>query len=72
MTVLKEVVAELIGMFVAERRLTIAVLTVVAMAGCLVDFTDLDPLVGGSVLLFGCLILLVESVCRAAFKPTPQ
>jgi hypothetical protein len=66
MTVLKEVVAELIGMFIVERRLTIAVLTVVTMAGCLVDFTDLDPLVGGTVVLFGCLILLVESVCRSA------
>ena len=66
MTVLKEVVAELIGMFIVERRLTIAVLIVVTMAGCLVDFTDLDPLVGGTVVLFGCLILLVESVCRSA------
>jgi hypothetical protein len=66
MTVLKEVVAELIGMFVAERRLTIAVLTVATIAGCLVDFTDLDPLVGGSVVLVGCLILLIESVCRSA------
>jgi hypothetical protein len=66
MTILKEVVAELIGMFVAERWLTIAVLMVVTMAGCLVDFTDLDPLVGGSVVLFGCLILLIESVCRSA------
>ena len=27
---------------------------------------DLDPLVGGTVVLFGCLILLIESVCRAA------
>jgi hypothetical protein len=66
MTVLKEVVAELIGMFVAEKRLTIAVLTVVIMAGCLVDLTDLDPLVAGSMVLFGCLTLLIESVCRSA------
>ena len=66
MTVLKDVVAELIGMFVAEKRLTIAVLTVVTMAGCLVDFTELDPLVGGIVVLFGCLTLLIESVCRSA------
>jgi hypothetical protein len=70
MTVLKEVVAELIGMFVAEKRLTIAVLTIVAMAGCLIDFTDLDPLVGGSVVLFGCLILLIESVYRCARAST--
>ena len=66
MTVLKEVVAELIGMFAGEKRLTIAALTVVTISGCLVDFTDLDPLVGGTVVLFGCLILLVESVCRSA------
>ena len=66
MTVVKEVLAELIGMFVGEKRLTIAVLMVVAMAGCLVDFTGLDPLVGGAVMLFGCLILLIESVCRSA------
>jgi hypothetical protein len=66
MTVLKEVAAELIGMFVAEKRLTIAVLGVVAAAGCLVNFTDLDPLVGGSVVLLGCLILLIESVWRSA------
>jgi hypothetical protein len=71
MTVLKEVVAELIGMFVAERRLTIAVLTIVTMAGFLIDFTDLDPLVGGSVVLFGCLILLIESVCRSARAGAP-
>jgi hypothetical protein len=66
MTVLKEIAAELTGMFVAEKRLTIAVLTVVTMAGCLVDFTELDPLVGGTVVVFGCLILLIESVCRSA------
>ena len=66
MTVLKEVLAELIGMFIAEKRLTIAVLTIVIIAGCLVNFTDLDPLVGGTLVLFGCLTLLIESVCRSA------
>ena len=66
MTVLKEVVAELIGMFVGERRLTIAVLGIVTVAGCLANFTDLDPLVGGTTMLLGCLILLIESVWRAA------
>ena len=66
MTVLKEVVAELIGMFVAEKRLTIAVLVVVTMAGWLVDVVGLDSPFGGAALLFGCLILLIESVCRSA------
>ena len=66
MTVLKEVVAELIGMFIAEKRLTTAVLAVVTVAGGLANFTDLDPLVGGSVMLIGCLVLLIESVWRSA------
>jgi hypothetical protein len=65
-TMLKELTVELIGMFVAEKRLAIAVLAVVAVAGSLVDFAGFNPLVGGAVLLFGCLILLIESVCRAA------
>ena len=66
MAMVKELAAELIGMFVAESRLTIAVLVIVAAAGSLVDFAGLNPLAGGAVLLFGCLILLIESVCRAA------
>jgi hypothetical protein len=66
MTMLKELAGEMIGMFVAEKRLAIAVLSIVAVAGSLVDLAGLNPLVGGAVLLFGCLILLIESVCRAA------
>ena len=66
MTMLKELAAELIGMFVAEKRLTIALLVIVAVAGSLVDFAGLNPLVGGGLLLFGCLSLLIESVFRAA------
>ena len=66
MTILKEIAAELLGMFFAEKRLAIAVLAIVAVAGSLVDFAGLDPLVGGAILLFGCLTLLVDSVCRSA------
>jgi hypothetical protein len=66
MTMLKDLAGELIGMFVAEKRLAIAVLAIVAVTGSLVDFAGLDPLVGGAVLLLGCLTLLIESVCRAA------
>ena len=66
MTILKELAAELLGMFVAEKRLAMAVLAIVAVAGSLVDFAGLNPLVGGAILLFGCLTLLIESVCRSA------
>jgi len=49
MTMLKELAAELIGMFFAEKRLAITVLAIVAAAGSLVDFAGLNPLVGGAV-----------------------
>ena len=66
MTMLKELAGELVGMFFAEKRLAIAVLAIVAIVGSLVDVAGLNPLVGGAVLLFSCLTLLIESVCRAA------
>ena len=66
MMMLKELAAELIGMFVGEKRLTAAVLAIVAVAGSLVDFTDFNSLIGGALLLFGCLFLLIESICRSA------
>ena len=66
MTMLKELAAELVGMFAGEKRLTLAALAVVAAAGSLVDFIGLEPLLGGAALLLGCVIVLVESVLRGA------
>ena len=66
---LKDLAAELIGMFVAERRLTISVLAIVAMVASLVDFIGVAPLLGGAALLLGSLTLLVESVLRGARPP---
>ena len=66
MTMLREVAGELIGMFIGEKPLAIALLMIVATTGLLTNFTGLGRLVGGIFLLLGCLILLVESVCRAA------
>ena len=71
MTMLKELAAELIGMFVAESRLTLLVLAIVAVAGLLVNLGSLNPLLGGAALLLGCLLLLVESVLRAARPRNP-
>ena len=71
MAMLKDLAAELIGMFFAEKRLTLEVLALVAVTGLLVDFGGLDALVGGAILLFGSLSLLVASVCQAA-RPRPS
>ena len=66
MTMLKELAVELVGMFAGEKRLTLAVLALVATAGCLLDFTTLNELIAGAVLPFGCVLLLIENVCRSA------
>jgi hypothetical protein len=62
----KELVGELLGMFAHEKRLRFAVLPVVGAAGCLIDFTSLNELFGGVVFTFGCVLLLIENVSRAA------
>ncbi|MBD3775256.1 MAG: hypothetical protein IE917_15880 [Betaproteobacteria bacterium] len=66
MTILRDVIAELFGMFVGDARLTAAVLIVVVAAAALIDIGDLSPLLGGGVLLVGCLAVLMGAVLRAA------
>jgi len=53
MMMLKELTGELIGMFVAEKWLAVAVLTLIAVTGSLLDFAGLDQLAAGAILLFG-------------------
>lgn len=65
MTLVKEMLAELVGMFVGSARLTTAILALVALAAGVVRLAGIEPLIAGAALLFGCLILLVENVRRA-------
>jgi hypothetical protein len=65
MTMLKDVLAELIGMFLGDARLTLATLSVAAVAASLIKLAKIEPLVGGGVLLVGCLLVLVEAVRRS-------
>src|ERR1700732_35394 len=46
MNLLKEVAAELVGMFFGDTRMTLTVLIVVAASGALVTFIGIVPLVG--------------------------
>lgn len=66
MTMLKDVLAELFGMFVGDAWLSAAILAVVAVAAGLVDFAHVRPLVGGGVLLLGCLAVVIGTVRRAS------
>lgn len=68
MTILKDVFAELCGMFAGDARLSAAVLAIVALAALLIEIARLDALVGGGVLLLGCLAVVVEAVRRASLR----
>lgn len=72
MNILKDVLAELFGMFVADARLTTAILAIVAIAALLIDATRLPHLVGGVVLLVGCIAVLFLSVKREAARRASQ
>ena len=66
MTLISEVLAELLGMFLADIRLTVAILALVAADGTAIGLHAVGPMAGGGILLAGCLVLLVASVAWAA------
>lgn len=68
MIIFKEVITELIGMFISDAWLSVAVLIVVALSAALLDLAGLHELVSGAVLLLGCLAVVFESVRRAASR----
>lgn len=58
MNLLKDVCSELVGMFLADLRLSLAVLALVGAVALLVDAFAVEPLIGGGALLVGCLSIL--------------
>ena len=66
MSIIGDVFKELFAMFLADVRLTFATLVLVAIVGALVDGLEVAPLLAGSVLLLGCLGILVGTVSREA------
>lgn len=66
MSILRDVLAELFSMFVADARLTAAILAVVAGAAVMIDIASLPALAAGAALLIGTIVVLVASVCAAA------
>jgi hypothetical protein len=62
---MKAVLRELVGMFVDDGFLAVAVLGVIAAAAVLAFAVDAEPLVVGAVLFLGVMAVLVESAFRA-------
>jgi hypothetical protein len=71
MTLLRDIARTLLGMFLADARLTIAILVLVTLVAGLILILGVDSLVGGSVLLAGCLIILVEAAVRETRRRNP-
>ena len=65
-SIVGDVAKELLGMFLADARLTISILILVAVAAGLVDWLRVNPVVGGGLLVVGSLLILVEAVVREA------
>lgn len=66
MSIIVEVAKELFSMFLADARLTTATLVLVAIVAGLVVALRVEPLLGGGILLFGSLAILVEAAVREA------
>jgi hypothetical protein len=56
---------ELIGLFVDDGSLALAILAVVLLASAFATLMPDVPLAAGAILLFGCLGVLLANVARA-------
>ena len=66
MSLIGEVLKELLGMFLADAGLTTATLILVAAAAGLTIGLGVDPMAGGAFLLLGSLLILIEATFREA------
>ena len=66
MTVLKTVLAELIGLFIDDGALALAAIALIAAVAATVRWAGLPGLEAGLLILVGCLLILAESLARAA------
>ena len=64
MEILKEVFTELFSMFVADFRLTLSALILVAIVAGIIVGLHVNPLFGGVVLLIGCIGIIIEATYR--------
>jgi hypothetical protein len=66
MNTLRLILKEFIGMFIDDGSLALLMLVLIALVAAAVEFFALPPLLGGVVLLIGCIAILADSVWRAA------
>lgn len=68
MSLIREVLGDLLGMFLADMRMTLAVLALVAGVAAGLHYGWLAAGPGGAALLIGTLVLVALSVLWAAWR----
>lgn len=66
MSLARDIAKELVGMFVADARLSVSILTLVLIVWALA--ARLSPLLAGGLLVFGCLAVLISTVAHEGRK----
>ncbi|TGP45273.1 hypothetical protein EN802_23370 [bacterium M00.F.Ca.ET.159.01.1.1] len=66
MNMIRVALKELVGMFVDDGNLALLALVLIALVTSAVKLIALPPLLGGFLLLVGCLAILLDSARRAA------
>jgi hypothetical protein len=66
MNILKVALKEFFGMFIDDGALALLALLLIAGVAVLVKFAHVNALLAAALLLSGCLLILAESLARAA------
>lgn len=64
MTLLVSVFREILGLFVDDGSLALQLLALIALIAAAVRLAGMAPLVGGGLLLLGCIVILALSLRR--------
>jgi predicted PurR-regulated permease PerM len=68
MTILKTAFNELIGLFVDDGALALSAFVLILLVIGAVKFAGANGLVAAIILLVGCIVIVAESIARAARK----
>lgn len=68
MNIIAGIIKELVSLFVDDENLAIHCVVLIAAVAFLIALAHLPALIGGALLLLGCLGILFDSVARAVRK----
>lgn len=66
MTMIKDVMAELFSMFMADAVMSVITLALVGVVALMVQELHVDAVVAGFILLLGCLVNVIAAAVREA------